>query len=461
MFIGRKDELNELKHKYNSNKLEMILLSGKRRVGKSQLIVESSKTFVGKIVSYECFLSSYEANLRLLEAEIKKIFNNTYLYFNSLYDVILFLHTNAEKEKILLVIDEYPYMREGDTTDSEIKNALDKINELDCCNPLKIIVCGSSIDVMETLDKQNKPLYGRFTSKINIYPLNYLESSYFYPKVSMEDKVNYYSVLGGVPYYLKQVDESLSFDENIIRLFFSSSPLLTSELESQINNEISKIEKAPLVLNILKNKTLSYTDILQAFNNSFPDKSIDYVLDRLTKIKAIEKLFIKQDNGKQKPYYRIKEISLVFYFTFLNHSHGNRLLYTDMDFYKTFIEDELKHSYMPLMFEKIGFEFISLMNKNKLLPDKLFDLYPYIINDRITKKNYQFDIVGECKKGLINYECKYQDNPIAKSTIIEESRQAELSNEKFIKTVFISKSIIDDNKVEKYYLSDLFNNLLV
>ena len=461
MFTGRKEELKELKAKYNSSKIEVILVSGKRRIGKSQLIVESQKDFDGLIISYECFKSTHKDNIEKINKEIKKCLPETYMDFNSLYEVILYLHEKASNKKIIFVLDEYPYMREGENTDSDIKNALDKINEMDNSNPLKLIICGSSIDIMNILDEENKPLHGRFTSKIKLYGLNYLESAAFYPKVSFEDKVNYYCVLGGIPYYLKQIDDSLSFDENIIHLFFSSNPLLKTELESTINKEISKLDYGPFILNIIKDRTISYSDILQAFNNAYPNKSIDYVLEKLIEVGVIEKIGIKQNNGRVKPYYRIKDISIMFYYTFLNYSFGNKLLFTDKDYYETFIKDDLMHHFIPNMFEKVGYEFVALMNKNKLLPDKLFDLYPYIINDKITKTNYQFDIVGETKDGLINYECKYRDSDINPSKTNKEKRQTELSNESFIKTVFISKSKIIDETVESYYLNNLFDERLV
>ena len=461
MFIGRKEELKELRRKFDSDHFEVILVSGKRRIGKSQLIVESLSGFEGNVISYECFKSTYHDNLENIEKEVKKRYND-YLHFASLYDLILFLHESASDTKTVLVIDEYPYMRDGDTTDSEIKNAIDRINESPRQNPLKIVLCGSAIDVMNILDNQDKPLYGRFTSKITLKELNYLESSAFYSSASNEDKIGYYSVLGGVPYYLKQIDEKRPFEENIIHLFFSSNPLLQTELESQINNEISKLDNAPFIMGIIKDKTLSYTDILQVFRASYPEKSIDYLLDKLMEIEAIEKCSIKQDNGKQKPYYRIRSASLRFYYSFLHRQFANRLLFGEEDYYDTFIKIDLLHSFIPHAFERIGMEFIALMNRKGLLPNRLLDLYPYVINDKASKHNYEFDIVGECAEGLINYECKYQDSPIDASKVYKEIRQAELSDEAFIKTVFISKSPVLDhgNKIETYTLSDLFSDTL-
>ena len=461
MFIGRKDELIELNEKYLTDRLETILVSGRRRVGKSQLITESQKGFVGTVIAYECYKSTYESNLRRLEQEIKKTFNNNFLHFNNLFDVIMFLFEQSKKEKILFVVDEYPYMREGDETDSEIKNAIDAINSSDSNSPLKIIICGSSIDIMSILDDVDKPLHGRFTSKIDLKPLNYLESSLFYPSCSLDDKVKYYCVLGGIPYFLKQIDSNKSFDENIVHLFFSSNALLRTEIESQINNAIFKIEKATFVLDIIKGKTISYSDILQVYNNSYPNKSIDYVLEKLTKISVIEKIMIKQNNGIFRPYYRIKEPSLVFYYSFLNFNFANPLLFSDFDYYNTFIKDDLLHQYIPHMFEKVGFEFITLMNRYKMLPDQLLDIFTYIINDKETKSNYQFDVVGKTSAGLINYECKYQDSIASSSKIKREERQAELCHDNFIKTVFITKKESEYQDNESYSLKDMYAPILL
>ena len=460
MFSGRKEELSILRKKYSSKRLEVISVLGKRRIGKSQLISESAKTFDGIVLSYECYDASEKANIDKISYLIRNAFHNEYLNFNSIYEIVLFLHDEAKKQKILFVLDEYPYMRDGEKTDSELKNAIDKINELDNQNPLKIVICGSQIDIMNILDNADKPLHGRFTERIELKQLNYLESATFYPNATLEDKTNYYCVLGGVPYFLKQIDDTASFDDNIIRLFFSSHPLLKSELETQISSEIAKIEKAPFVLDIIGTKTISYNDILQKFNNSYPNANIDYALKKMIEVNVVEKIAIKQNNGAIKPYYRIKDNALRFYYSYLNYQFANKLLFKDEEYYSLFIEDDLKHQFIPHNFEKVGFEFISLMNKQKKLPFVLLDLFPYIINDRVGKQSYQFDVVGKTNDGLINFECKYLDNPVHKEEIYEEKRQTELADSSFIDTIFISKSPVL-GKCKAYYLKDLFDDKLL
>ncbi len=460
MFVGRNEELKELKEKYSSDNPEMISVLGRRRVGKSQLIFNSYQDFNGLVISYECSATTYRGNMLAINSLLRKTFDNDYLEFKSLFDVLLFLHKEASKQKIIFVIDEYPYMREGKSTDSEIKNAIDEFDKLEEKNPLKFILCGSSVEVMNILDDVNMPLHGRFNSIIRLYPLNYIDSSKFYENVSNEDKIKYYSVFGGMPYFLKQINPDLSFDENVIRLFFAQNGLLRSELENQINGEINKVEKATCILNILKDKTKSYSDILQTFKSSFPNGEIDYPLNKLMKMRIVEKIFVKQNNGKEKPYYRIIDNSIIFYYSFLIQNFANRLLFTDKDYYETFIKDKLLHDFIPHMFENIGYQFVALMNKNNLLPFRLLDLFPYTVNDKASKANYQFDIVGKAQKGLINFECKFQNDSIKANEVFEENRQSELANEEFIKTIFISKSRVDGADAV-YYLSDLFNEALL
>lgn len=455
MFVGRSEELRELKQRYASDKTEIVGILGRRRIGKSQLIFHSHQDFDGVVISYECSDTGYADNLSQIESLVQEKMGNRFLHFSSLYDILSYLEQEAASRKILFIIDEYPYMRDGKKTDSEIKNAIDDFNMRGLDNPLKFILCGSAVKTMEVLDDSSMPLHGRFTKVIRLLPLNYLDSASFFPDASLEDKVKYYAVLGGVPYYLKQINPNRSFDENIIDLFFSSSPLLATELENQINGEINKIEKATFILDILKNKTISYSDILQVFNATFPNGSIDYPLKKLLEMKVIEKIVVEQSNGKRKPYYRISDHSIAFYYSFLVRHYANRILFSDRDYYETFIKEKLDSSFIPVMFERIVFQFIALMNKKGALEYRLYDLFPYVINDKVTKKSYQFDVVGKTDAGLINFECKFQKDAIHASEVYAEQRQAELANQGFIETFFVSRSKVEGCD-KAYYLPDMY-----
>lgn len=460
MFFGRKEELNLLKDKFNSKKTESIIVYGRRRIGKSRLVFEALKDSECRVVSYECFNTSSKDNLIQLTKEVSKVFNNDYLNFETIKDLMLFMAEQSKKTKSILFIDEYPLMRNGKETDSLIKNALDSIDVHYSDSNFKIILCGSSIDVMSVLDNPDMPLHGRFTSNINLRPLDYYDSSLFYPKANNQDKVLYYSVFGGVPYFLKQIDDSKSFQDNICRLLIQENALLKTELNSEINSEINKIENASFVMDIIRNRIMNYSDIKQKFNNAYPNGSIDYVLNKLIALQVIDKKYFYANNNTKKPYYYICDNAFSYYYYFLNGTESKIRLYKPKDYYNDFIKDLFLTNYVPHKFEIICMQYIEYLNKNKLFPIPIIDLFPYIYNDRINKKSYEFDVVGQTKKGLINFECKYTNTPIAIDEIMHEQDQAKHVFSHFYKQAFISKSGFKKNAINKdyilYTLDDLF-----
>lgn len=461
MFFGRQDELNMIKEKINSKKSESIVVFGRRRVGKSRLINEAIKDSKSLSIFYEAYNISHVDNLNELTNEIRKIFNEPYLYFETLKDLIIFVAQKSIKERIILVIDEYPLLREGEKTDSLIKNALDLIDLNYPRSNLKLILCGSSIEIMSILNNNKMPLHGRFTLSIDLKPLNYYEASNFYKNVSNEEKIQYYSTFGGIPYFLKQINPKQSFKLNLINLFIKENALLKTELNSELNSEINKIENAYYVLNIIGDKSVSYTDIKSIFNNSYPNGSIDYVLNKLLSIKIIEKIYAHSNNNTKKPYYRIKDNAFAFYFAFLKNIGSKLLLSTPEDYYKNNIENDLNGIFIPKKFEEICKQYLEIMNKSNKLAFKLLDLYKYIYNDKANKQNYEFDIVGETKDGLINFECKYQKKLITQSDIDKEHNQSSEALNSFYKQAFFSKNGFDSEIKKKdyilYTLDDLFN----
>ena len=185
------------------------------------------------------------------------------------------------------------------------------------------------------------------------------------------------------------------------------------------------------------------------------------MLKKLLDIKAIEQVEMRQDNGKTRNYYRIADACMAFHYSFLERQRASRFLFTPIDYYRTFIAEELHEQFIPHRFEEVCAEFIALMNKNGKLKERLLDLFPLLVNDRATKRSYEFDVVGLTSNGLINFECKYRDSEISKSKSDEEARQMVSSNVGFIKTVFISKSRLSDKSVESYSLDDLFSESLL
>ena len=141
----------------------------------------------------------------------------------------------------ILVLDEYPYLRELlPGCDSFIQYLVDENRGAG----LKLVLCGSYLDVMKGMLEYKSPLYGRAGLNLHVEPMDYFDSALFYPTFSDEDKVRLYSVFGGVPFYNAKIDGNLSVRENIIRLLTSKDAVLANEVSYLLMLEISKISNA-------------------------------------------------------------------------------------------------------------------------------------------------------------------------------------------------------------------------
>ena len=123
MFLSRKTELERMKS-FMSSDGRASLIYGRRRVGKTSLVRETSKFFKGKIISYLCTKESYEVNLDDLTGEYCLAFGDSNRTFSSFPDFFRFLRTLDED--ILVILDEYSNLKEsygGIETDSIIPGA--------------------------------------------------------------------------------------------------------------------------------------------------------------------------------------------------------------------------------------------------------------------------------------------------------------------------------------------------
>mgnify|MGYP004451140029 FL=1 len=159
MFLGRDKELVSIKEQLLSNKKTAILVYGKRRVGKSTLIAEASKNFDGIVISHLCSETTYEGNLALLCRSISQMLNIPQISFSTIFDIFDFL--KSQNKKILLILDEYQYLKnslKAKEMDSFMQSIIDNLSP-----NVKLILCGSYISIMKELLQHDNPLFGRFT----------------------------------------------------------------------------------------------------------------------------------------------------------------------------------------------------------------------------------------------------------------------------------------------------------
>ena len=454
MFIGRKKELTELKEKINNNRFEAILLYGRRRIGKTELIKEATKSFDGIYIYYECKRGLLIDNINGLNDEINRALKFN-LKFDTFKSALKFMFEHSKDKKILIAIDEFPFLVEQDASIvSDIRDLIDAYNMI---SKTKLIISGSFVQVMKGLNDGKSETYGRFTSIIPLETFDYFDSSKFYSNYTDEEKILTYSIFGGVAFFNRLIDETKSPIENVKKLVLEKNSILQLEVENTILSETNKIGLANSIVNLIGVGNTKYSDISNKLASSKNEKiNPDYILKKLIDMEIIEKVSpINDSSNKKKTFYRFKDNLMEFYFRYIyRNKNANSFLAVD-DFYNLFVEQDLLEKYLPYKFENISKEFLIRANKSHKISPLFYEIGTYFFNDAKNKINGQFDLVTKDKNGYISYECKYRNKPIDKSVINEEEYQIKASELDFYKLGFISKSGFDDVDSNKYNLFSL------
>lgn len=456
-FIGREDEINILKKAYETNNYEGIVIYGRRRIGKSELIKESFKYVDVTTLYYECVDAREETNAKFLSEKIAETFNIPVPDFRSIRECLHYIFKQSLNRKIILVLDEYPYMRKNNSSlDSIIQTVIDEY-KMSCS--LKFILCGSYVAVMENILKEDNPLYGRFSIKMNVRQMDYLDSSKFYPSMSNEDKVAIYSVFGGVPYYNQFVDDKLSVKENIITLVASSNARLLTEAKDFVALEINKMANANETFMAIAAGNKKFSDILNKSHVSSSPTLVD-VLTRLEEMDAINKISPINEETQKKSIYEISDRLTLFYYRYIFRKISFFSTMNSDDFYEGFIKEDFYNQYIPKEFEKISAQFLIRQNKKGKIKPPLYKVGKYYYDDPINKTNGEFDVVTLNKNGYDFYEVKFSSSPIDDSIVKEEIYQLSKINIKYNKLGFISKTgfnLANPKDYILYTLDDIYS----
>lgn len=300
---------------------------------------------------------------------------------------------------MILVIDEYPYIRKVmPGLDSIIQSLID--NNKSKSN-LKVIICGSYVETMKSLLSEEKPLFGRFDLVLHLKAMDYYESSLFYKNFSCEDKVRLYSVFGGIPYYNRLVDSSKSVRQNIIDLIASPGSRFENEVQMYLKSEISKMMNAYEVFESLAKGYVKFSDILsQSKVTSSP--ALADILEKLIKMEVVVKVSpINDENNKKKAGYYVSDQLTLFYFKYIYRNLSRIAVMAPDAFFERFILPDFEAHYVPKVFEQVCKQFLIRKNRARELDNPFEKIGKYYYDDSVNHKNGEID--ADYKKNLILY----------------------------------------------------------
>lgn len=438
-FIGRERELTKLKMELNTSDQRNVLVYGRRRVGKSELIKQAITDIPGSAtIYYECRQTSEEDNLASLSGLAAEALGFPPLAFSGIRELIEFLFSQAKNRDVVLVLDEYPYLRDAvKGLDSIMQTSIDAHREN---SSLSIILCGSYVEIMKSLIEHENPLYGRIDLALELKPMDYYDASKFYPAFSPEDKVRLYSVFGGIPYYNRLIDQTLSVRGNIVELITEPGARLENEIPSYLGAEISKMTNANEVFGALAQGYSRWGDVLaQSHVSSGP--AMSDVLDKLISLELVQKRAPINDptNKRKSGYYVVDPLSLFYYRYVFRNASARQLLDPEV-FFDRYVSNDFEENFVPHMFEEVCRQYLVRQNRKGGIEPPFDTIGKYWYDDPANKTNGEFDVVTHDPKGYVFYESKFRKTPVTQSMVDEEISQVEVTGLKCHRYGFFSRS---------------------
>lgn len=285
MFVDRHDELIFLNRTLTQRRSHLILLYGRRRVGKTRLLLHWAEQGDVPYVYWSAEKEPAVLQRRKLYAQLKNIPIRRTPLFDSWAELWETVADEIVDEQHILILDELPYAIDSDpATLSALQHAWD--HHFQHSN-LIIILCGSQVKVMESIMYHQSPLFGRMTGQWHLQPLPFYSLAEFFPNYTADEHVALYALVGGVPAYLDWLDKTLSLTDNIRDVMLQGGSMFLAEPSFLLYDEVREPQS---YLAILKGIGIGNHTLKEIQNSTMIGTShLSPYLTRLQDLKLVER----------------------------------------------------------------------------------------------------------------------------------------------------------------------------
>ena len=420
MFIGRERELNSLNKLYNSGKFEFVVIYGRRRVGKTALInhfIDSKQAiyFMGVESNAKQNLENFSKNIMEYTSGISA--ETSFLSFQSALETVFRL---SQKERLILVIDEYPYVaRASKSLASTLQMLIDRYKDN---SKLMLILCGSSMSYMEDHVLAYKaPLYGRRTAQIKLNPFDFDEVCRYFKNFSAEEKALAYGIVGGTPQYLLQMNDKLTIEENVKNTYLDT---MSSLYEEPMNLLKQEVREPAVYTAIITAIATGYSRMSEISTKVGEETNIcSSYLKNLLALGIVQKESPYGEKSSKKSIYSIDDNMFRFWYRFVP-ENASMIARGASDLVYKRIEPYFS-DYMGKVFEDICRQYLWKMLISGKTPIEFTSLGRWWGNDPIHRCQAEIDIMGEQDKNTAVFgECKWTNEKVdlgVLETLIERS----------------------------------------
>ncbi|MDZ7292934.1 MAG: ATP-binding protein [candidate division KSB1 bacterium] len=424
MFFNRQSELQRLHERYAGKEAQLLIMYGRRRVGKTELLKEFVRDkphiyFLADLSSEKEQLQEFTERIRLFSQD-PSLVENPFANWRALFAYVRKLAQNAP---LVVIIDEYQYLQSSNRAmasiiqkawDEELKNSR-----------LFLVLCGSYVSFIEQeLLAYKSPLYGRRTGQFYVEPLTFYQARDFFAGFSMEDKVRAFGILGGMPAYLLQFDDRKTIAQNIKATLLQTDAFLNNEARFLLMEELKEPRNYFSILKAVAAGNTRLNEIVQA--SGLDRGTVVKYLDVLQNLRIIRRelpVTELQPEKSRKGIYVIQDQYLRFWFRFImpNQSYieENRQDFLLQQRILPFLDQ-----YLGEVFENVCIEFLKQRSRLSKLP------FPIDRIGRHWKGETEIDIVAfdanreqalvaECKWSTKKVGTNILDDLIVKSSLLQ------------------------------------------
>ena len=358
--IGRERECEELEWALKSQRSELVVLYGRRRVGKTFLV----RRFFGDTYSFHyvgAHKQKKEVQLQNFKEALERFsgnqdipeFGNWHEAFQQLAE---YLGNCADKRKILF-FDEMPWM---DTKGSEFVDELEYFwaNWVQNRDDIVFIACGSATSWMkEKLEENQGGLHNRITHRIYLRPFYLNECKAYLEEHGFEwsdyQILQCYMIFGGVPYYLSLLRPYLSLSENVDTLIFRRGGDLSDEFKELYSALFSKADRYISIVKLLSKKREGFTRSEIELSTGFSGGGLTKMLDNLERCDFIVS-YAQFGHKTKMTLYRLSDFYTLFYFRYVEDNRSR-----DEQYWQHHHTDRSVESWEGFTFEEICLRHLS------------------------------------------------------------------------------------------------------
>ncbi len=314
-FYDRREEIKLCRKIMSSEKQEAFILYGRRRVGKTALILECTKNMNG----------IYFVGIKAPAPEILKRFSKAVaaflgmrgITFENWESALRAIFEKATVDKLYLALDEFQYIVESSPELPSILQLL--LDEYQYRSKLKLILCGSSMSFMEGILSYKNPLYGRATARLKLSPVRFEALKQFIPQYDYHQLLEVYSIVGGVPMYLNLWNGQKSIFENVSDLFLKIGAPLREEPLFILMTELKEPRVFQSILEALSmgRNTSSQITSYAGFADSRKIQPYLRKLQELSIIKRLLPALLKNPRRTRNIRYEISDQLFRFWYRFI------------------------------------------------------------------------------------------------------------------------------------------------